>query len=149
MRWSLASGCLWAVIGFSIAWAWSPIRSGPFEVLRIFSGGLLAAPLIGMLVGVTSHRFSGFGFGMRVFVALASLYMAAWLFVVAAGVGVILLRGGGYNLGVVSGLLKGSLLQAVVGLTYSGFVLFLWPLSYLNHELVGRQWKQAARTRSS
>ena len=41
---SLISGCVWAVIGFAIAWSVSPIRSTPTEMVRSFAGGLVAAP---------------------------------------------------------------------------------------------------------
>jgi hypothetical protein len=40
-------------------------------------------------------------------------------------------------------LLVDPLLGALLGLTYTGFVLALFPLSYLNHALIGKVWDHA------
>lgn len=40
-------------------------------------------------------------------------------------------------------LVSGPIAGTLLGLTYTGFVLLLWPVSYVNHALVGRAWNQA------
>ena len=128
---SLISGCVWAVIGFALAWSVSPIRSTPTEVVRSFAGGLVAAPLIGVLVGLLSRNFSRLARSARVMVALANLYLAVWLFLMATSA-----------VKLVGGFVSGPILGALLGLTYTGFVLLLWPLSYVNHTLVSRAWNR-------
>lgn len=136
---SLISGCIWAVIAFGIAWSVSTIRSTPSEVVRTFSGGLVAAPLIGMFVGLLSRKFSRLGRSARIAVALVNLYLAAWLFLMAANV-VRLLVGEAAWSHVFKLVVSDPIIGALVGLTYTGFVVLLWPLSYVNHTLVGRAW---------
>jgi hypothetical protein len=142
MLYSLISGCMWAVIGFAIAWIVSPIRSTPSEVVRTFSGGLIAAPLIGMLVGLLSRNFSRLGQSARIAVALANLYLAVWLFLMATSVMRLLMGEVGWSRGF-EALVSDPIVGALLGLTYTGFVLLLWPLSYINHAVVGRAWNQA------
>lgn len=60
--------------------------------------------------------------------ALGDLYFGAFLFLWAAGIDP----------------LRGILL----GLTFSGCFLVLWPLSYLNHTLVARAWKRPGQAES-
>ncbi len=55
--------------------------------------------------------------------ALGDLYLGAFLFLWAAGIDPV----------------RGVLL----GLTFTGYFLVLWPLSYLNHALVARAWNAA------
>jgi len=139
---SLFSGCIWAVIGLGIAWSVSPIRATPAEVVRMFSGGLVAAPLIGLLVGSLSRTFSGLGRSARIVVALANLYLAVWLFLIAANI-VGLLVGDVAWSRVFEALVSDPIVGALLGLTYTGFFILLWPLSYVNHALVGQAWNQA------
>ena len=67
--------------------------------------------------------------------ALLTLYIAAALFGLAAGV---------YDAsrGIPNQIPEAVIVQAVFatwwGVTFTGFVLFLWPLSYLNHWMLGR-----------
>src|SRR5687767_3107737 len=83
---SLVSGCLWAVIGFAIAWSVAPIRSTRPMSYEASSGGLVAAPLIGLLIGKLARNFSRLGQSARIAVALANLYLAVWLFLLASSV---------------------------------------------------------------
>ena len=139
---SLISGCVWAVIGFAIAWSVSPIRYTPTEVVRSFAGGLVAAPLIGVLVGLLSRNFSKLGRSARVMVALANLYLAVWLFLMAASVVKLVVGEIAWSRGF-EAFVSDPIVGALLGLTYTGFVLLLWPLSYVNHALVSRAWNQA------
>jgi hypothetical protein len=139
---SFVSGCIRAAIGFAIAWSVSPNRSTPSEVIRLFSGGLVAAPLIGVLEGVLSRNFSRLGQSAKIAVALTNLYLAIWLFLMAASVVRLLVGEVGWSRGF-EDLVSGPILGALWGLTYTGFALLLWPLSYVNHALVSRAWNQA------
>ena len=146
IAYSLISGCIWAVIGFAIGWSVSPDHSTPSEVVRTFSGGLVAAPVIGVLVGLLSRHFSGLGRPAKIAVALANLYLAVWLFLVAANVVQLLAGEVGWSTGS-QALVSGPIVGAFLGLTYTGFVLLLGPLSYVNHALVGQAWKRSPMAR--
>jgi hypothetical protein len=138
---SFISGCIWAVIGFAVGWSVSPIHATPFEAVRTFWGGLVAAPVIGVLVGLLSRNFSGLGRSARVAVALGDLYLAVWLFLMAANIA--RLEGEvGWSRGFQT-LVSGPMVGAFFGLTWTGFVVLLWPLSYVNHTLVAQAWRQA------
>jgi ribose/xylose/arabinose/galactoside ABC-type transport system permease subunit len=140
---SLIAGCLWAVIGLGIAWSVSAVRSSPSDVLRSFSGGLAAAPAIGLLVGLLARNFSRHGRTARVVVALANLYLAVWLFLLATSAASLVTgevaRSRGFET-----LVSGPVLGAFLGLTYTGFIVVLWPLSYLTHRVIGRAWNEAS-----
>jgi len=105
----------------------------------MFAGGLVAAPLIGMLVGLLSRKFSWLGQSARIAVALGNLYLAVWLFLMAAGI--VRLLGGEVGWAqAFEALVSDPIVGAVLGLTYTGFFILLWPLSYVNHTLIGRAW---------
>ena len=140
--WSLASGFVWIGVGSIVAYAVAPIQSTPLDAARTFAGGIVAAPMIGLLVGRIARRFSSLSRFQRFWVALADLYLATYLFLLATGIG-----------HVVSGpiarsyidtlqrlLLVGPLVGTLFGLTYTGFVIVLLPLSYCNHVLIGKAW---------
>ena len=95
-------------------------------------GGLLAAPLIGVAVGwLTQIGFENATGVRRGLVALISLYLGAVLF--GLGIGIArLLVGGGATLEV----LVEPLLGVLWGITFTGLLLFLWPLSYVTHLLL-------------
>jgi hypothetical protein len=133
---------MWAAIGLAIAWSVSPSRSTPSGVVRGFSGGLVAAPLIGLLMGSLSRKFSRLGHSARIAVALANLYRAVWLFLMASNV-VGLLVGEVPWSRRFEALVSDPIVGTLLGLTYTGFVLLMWPVSYVNHALVGRAWNQA------
>ena len=126
-----ACGCIWALIANVLAGG-------------IVWGGMLASPFIGVLVGVLVERLHALSPPRRVLVSLASLYLAACLFGVAVGVYDLLT---GVNAGpgwrrIPSAVVIQSLLGVLWGLTFTGYVLLLWPLSYANHLLV---WNLAKR----
>jgi hypothetical protein len=50
-----------------------------------FAGGLVVAPIIGVLMGLASRPFQRFPVPLRIAVAGGSLYCAALLFVIANG----------------------------------------------------------------
>ncbi len=123
------SGLAWSGIAYLLLGEW-------FLGLWV---GIAVSPLFGLLVG-WSHRPSyRFPMVARVLVALATLYVAAVLF--------------GLVIGVVQEVIETSpnhvrgasiiewVLVTVYGVTFTGYFLFLWPMAFLNHWLLGRTWK--------
>ena len=135
------------MIGYVIANSLAPIRSSTAEVGRMFLGGLLAAPFIGLLIGLISRQFTSLGRSSRVVIALADLYLATWLFLLAAGIARLFVEFSGLVQQLAfRSLIVDPAVGALLGLTYTGYVLVLWPLSYANHVLVARAWKAANAT---
>lgn len=132
---SLVSGVVWGLIGLALGWTHLP---------AIVWGGVLAAPLIGLCVGLAVpgfERWSGWG---RALHALLALYVAAALFGLGVGLWDLLARD-------ISGRRPGAVvLQGVYGVlwgtTFTGYVLLLWPLSYANHALIARFRRPALTT---
>ena len=126
----VASSCFWVTIAYGI---------GHTEIPRnLIWAGALAGPFIGITVGELYLIVLGRSRFERAAMALLTLYVAAGLFGLAIGV-----------FDAFQGLDDGSprdtfavLLEGVFttlwGLTFTGYVLLLWPLAYLNHNLVGR-----------
>src|SRR3954468_1023274 len=85
--WSFASGFVWIGVASAVAYAVSSIHSTPFDAARTFAGGIVAAPFIGLLVGHIARAFSYLNRPRRVLVALADLYFATYLFLLATGIG--------------------------------------------------------------
>jgi len=94
-------------------------------------GGIVCAPFIGVAVeALLQRRFEAAAGWARWAVALASVYVGATLFATAVGI-----------MDAVAGSpARGKLevvLQAVVGtwwgVTFTGFLVALWPLAYLTH----------------
>lgn len=101
-------------------------------------GGVLASPLIGMLVGAAFQpRFDRNAGIRRALVALASLYAGGALFGLCIGAGELLLRAGGRA---PLELLTEPVAAVLWGVTV-GFVLARWPLAYLTHALIA--WRMA------
>ena len=102
---------------------------------RIVWGGILASPLIGLAIARIYLPFYERSGRVRWFMALVTLYVAAMLFGLGAGI---------YDAvpPVANRLTHAVIVQAVLatlwGVTVSGFVLFLWPLTYATHWLLGR-----------
>lgn len=123
---SAISGCIWAGIAYLLASQWMGTT---------IVGGLLASPLIGIGVGLIYRPAYYKSPLARVGVSLVTLYFAAALFGMAVGI---------YDAmrPIPNRLLGEVVLQSVMatlwGVTFTGFFLFLWPLSFANHWLVGR-----------
>lgn len=135
-RAAAASGCLWAIIGLLVA---ALARPGVADAVRFALGGMLAAPLIGALMGYVSAWFIHFRPIGRSLIALGSLYAAATLFVLFS-----------MTLGMVTFdtartpsplmLAATAAMTAYAGLMMTGAVIVLWPLALLNHHWVGDRW---------
>jgi hypothetical protein len=132
---------MWIGVAISMAYAVSAIHTTPLDAALNVAGGIIASPAIGALIGYVAWRFNRLTFGRRLLVALGDLYLATYLFLLAAGLGQILaqlLKGRAVDLQ--RSLIVGPLIGTLLGLTYTGFVLALFPLSYLNHVLIGNVW---------
>ena len=142
--WSLASGVVWIGVASAIAYAVAPIRRTPLAAAKTFGGGIVAAPAIGLLVGYIARRFSDLSRLQRLKMALADLYLATYLFQLATGVEHVV-RGWftrGYVESLQRQLVVDPLLGTIFGLTYTGFVVVLLPLSYFNHLLIAKVWNR-------
>jgi len=96
-----------------------------------FGWGCLFAPAIGLVAGRFSSSFRRSGPVLAAFVALASLYATAALFGFASGlVDAVITRKA-------AAPLEGAF-SVLWGLTFLGYVTWMWPLAYLNHRLVAR-----------
>src|SRR5262245_33778092 len=131
---SLGSGCLWALFGLAVG---ITLQSGPSSSARqaalSFAGGMIASPLIGLLMGQVSRLFQYVEVGMRIIIAGASLYAASVLFVMASLVFTSVLRGQ-----MLPDFWATSFGAAALGFYLSCVVL--WPAAYLNHTFVSKAW---------
>ncbi len=128
---SIVSGCAWGTLAYVL---------GRGAMGGIIWGGVIASPVIGLLVGLIAGRIRPRSALGRVFLSLAGLYGAAILFGLAVGL---------FDLatGVNSGdswyrnpgaVLIQSALGTLWGMTLTGYVIAFWPLAYLNHWLIWR-----------
>ena len=99
-----------------------------------WAGGIVAAPLIGLLMGQVARIFGYFEeIVLRIIVAGASLYLAMVLFIMASFLTQFVLNG----------RLPANAWTNIFGIAAAAFELtcvVLWPLAYLNHTLISRLW---------
>jgi hypothetical protein len=120
VRLSAASGVMWALIAC-------------FTGYRVFGhriwGGVVVAPLIGMLIGHLSWPLRNKPQWAQILGSLFYLYFAATCFAIAMALF--------SPLGPHNRFPPFEYVWAVLwGLTFGGYVLILWPLSFFNHRLV-------------
>jgi hypothetical protein len=124
---SLGSGVVWALIALALGYS---------QLHQRIWGGVLVAPLIGLALGLAARGFGRRPGWARALHALAALYAAAALFGLAVGVAdLVLLDAPGRRPGAV---VLQSVYGVLWGITFTGYVALLWPLSYANHALLGR-----------
>ena len=128
-RMDALSGVVWG----AIAWGIGHDAMGP----QIW-GGVLASPFIGVLIGRMSRRHQTGSWTVRILVSLFHLYFAAMVFAVAMSI-----VGVAWKPAPVS---PGEWVLHVIfvvlwGLTFTGYVLVLGPLSFLNHWI---HWRTVA-----
>jgi hypothetical protein len=99
-------------------------------------GGAYASPFIGLIVGVVFRHAGSLSLLRRALLSLLSLYLAAVLFGLAVGIYDAFFRDIPDR--IVSAVIIQAILAVLWGLTFAGWVLILWPLSFLNHSLL---WK--------
>ena len=118
------SGCVWAGIAWLIGsgFGWS------------LWGGALASPLIGLLVGLIHLPAYEYSTWKGVWISLLTLYLAAALFGLAMSL--FDLAYSSPDRGQLEGVLQ-TIIAVVWGITFTGYVVILWPLAYWNHRIVG------------
>ena len=133
---SAISGVIWGAIAILMVM----IVGGRFESLHRVAwghrGGLLAAPLIGLMVGLSSRLFRERGLAGRILISLATLYTSAFLFMLASSL--TALGAGELRQTSLSTAFFDSWNAAVAGITWTGFVVLLGPLAFWNHLWVSR-----------
>ena len=143
-------GLLWAAL--TILLMTYAIERYPYELdkaIWAMWGGIVAAPLIGIAVGYCSRFFTEFGVIGRVVLTVITLYLSGFLFFFCAYTAVTLFGAlPPYASKSWGEVLTNSVAVPFWGLTWTGFVLVLGPLAYLNHSLVGRWWAQNERSGS-
>ena len=87
------------------------------------------------MIGIAFRGFRKRPVGARIVLSLVSLYLAAGLFALAAGLADAARP--------IPDRIPGAVvIQAVVGvwwgITFTGYLPLLWPLAYLTHALLGR-----------
>lgn len=125
------SGCVWA----GIALVLGAEAMGP-----IVWGGVFASPLIGVMAAYIFRFARTWTLVARIGFAVITLYLAVAAFGLAAGLYDALVRDLPNRIG--WAVVVQAILASLWGITFTGFVLFLWPLSFLNHSLVCR-WGRA------
>jgi len=121
---SAASGLAWALIAWLVGY-----RAFGHQIW----GGIVIAPLIGILIARLSSPLREKPRWVQIVGSLFFLYVAASCF----ALGMAILSPVHAPRGVrMSALLMQSVLAVLWGLTFGGYALVLWPLSYLNHRLV-------------
>src|SRR5262249_47746367 len=124
---SAASGCVWAIIGLAVSFLVAPPTLGFGRLVFSWARGIIAAPLIGLLMGQVSRIFDYFEeVFLRIIVAGASLYVAMVLFIIATFLTRFVLHG----------RLPVNPWTSIFGIAAAAFELtciVLWPLAYLNH----------------
>ena len=122
----MLAGAIWGVIGLAFA---SQVL-GPFVW-----AGVLSAPIIGLVIAILFRGFRNRPPGMRVALALVSLYLGAGLFALVAGTADALRP-------IPNRIPSAVVIQTVLGvwwgITFTGYLILLWPLAYLTHALLGR-----------
>ena len=127
----MIAGALWGSLAYLLG-------------VRAFKGliwaGVLASPLIALGVGWVFQplfeRLSGF---RRSLVALATVYAAVALFGLAMGT--YDWWSGSASRSATEVVFQ-SVLTSLWGITFTGFLLFLWPLAYLTHAFL--KWSDDA-----
>lgn len=134
LRWRLDRG---DAISAAAGVAWGLLAVGLMEHSRQgVVAALTAWPAIGLIVGRLSRPAAERGCLARVWVALRDLYLAVIMFAVAEwatrALGPPVLQPAfGFTL-------LNVILIYLFGLTFLGFVVILWPLSYITHVAVWR-----------
>jgi hypothetical protein len=134
LRMSVASGCMWAIIGLSVSFLLAVPDRGFGGLVLAWAGGIIAAPLIGLLMGQVSRIFGYFDeVLLRIIVAGASLYLAMVLFIMSS-----LLTQSVFNRHLPADVWTNSFGAAAFAFELT--CIALWPLAYLNHTLISGLW---------
>lgn len=99
-------------------------------------GGVIASPAIGLAIGLAAKGWNRWPIWLRITAALISLYAATLLFGLA--VGIYDWQFGDMTNRIPYAVVLEDTVGLLWGLTFTGYLLILWPLAYLNHWLLGR-----------
>jgi hypothetical protein len=124
---SALSGCVWAFI----AWALVQVTMGHWEKIVV---GMALSPLIGVMIGIIylpAYRLSK---SLQALVSLFTLYLAVSLF--GAGSGLYDVFWSSMPIRDAGREMIQSMLAHIWAVTIFGWVVILWPLSYLNHRML-------------
>ena len=111
-------------------------------------GGLLVSPFIGLLMGLTVGRIRVRPALARAAVSLVALYLATFLFGLSVGAWDLLTgvnSGPGWRRIPEAVVLQGGI-GMMWGLTFTGYLVLLWPLAYVNFWLLWREPKVGVAT---
>jgi hypothetical protein len=118
------SGLMWGVLAWFI---------GYHAFGDLIWGGIVLAPLIGILIGRLAWPIRNKPRWVQIAGSLFYLYVAATCF--AIGMAVCSTLVGPRNVRFSSALME-TVLPVLWGMTFGGYALVLWPLSFFNHRLV-------------
>jgi hypothetical protein len=124
---SALSGWAWAYI----AWALVQVTMGDVEEIV---AGMALSPLIGIIIGIIYLPAYRLPKSLQALVSLFTLYLAVSLF--GAGSGLYDVFWGSTPIRDASRAMIQSMLLYIWGVTVLGWVVILWPLSYLNHRML-------------
>jgi len=128
---SAVSGVFWGVVAM--------VLGRPLE--RLIWGGVVLAPLIGLGAGFASALFPSEGRIRKAMFSIVSLYTTAAIFGLGVGVYDLLTSQGSR---IPSTVVIQAVMATLWGLTFTGYFIVLWPLSYMNHTMLSRAWKGRA-----
>lgn len=103
------------------------------EVRETMWLGVLASPLIGLLIGVIIKPFSDSDWQAGFALSLVGLYVAIGLFATVGAVGYAARTDAWSRMPLMA---VGRALEMWWGVTLSGLVFLFWPLSFANHAVL-------------
>jgi hypothetical protein len=121
---SAASGLMWALVAWFVGY-----RAFGYRMW----GGIVIAPLIGILIGRLSWPMHNKPQWVQIAGSLFYLYVAAACFAIGMA---LFSPGVGPRDVMCSAALIEHVLAVLWGLTFGGYAVLLWPLSFFNHRLV-------------
>jgi hypothetical protein len=124
VRLAAASGLVWALIASFIGY-----RAFGYRIW----GGIIMAPLIGILIGRLTWPMHNKPLGVQIAGSLFYLYVAAACFAIGMAISSAVLdpRNVSFSITLIE-----LVLAVLWGLTFGGYALVLWPLSFFNHRLL-------------
>jgi hypothetical protein len=130
---SLVSGMIWGVIALLL---------GSRPLGRLIWGGVLGSPPIGLIIGWAAMQVRPRTKLAAAGISLVSLYMSASLFGISVGIFDWLTGSPERN---ALELILQPVPAILWGLTFTAFVVALWPLAYWNHVLLWRTVERNVR----
>jgi hypothetical protein len=130
---SLVSGIAWGAIALLL---------GSRPLGRLIWGGVLGSPLIGLIAGWAAMRLKPRTKLAATGISLVSLYLSASLFGISVGLFDWLIGSPQRN---ALEVIFQPVPAVLWGLTFTAYVIALWPLAYWNHVLLWRTVERHVR----